>query len=76
MSEERTYQKASFLIVFVVLSANVINTMGGLVNPTLATMAQAYPDVSLSTIQLVATLPMLAAIPTSFSPENSSISSV
>ncbi|MUU12171.1 MAG: MFS transporter [Oscillibacter sp.] len=66
VSEERTYQKASFLIVFVVLSANVINTMGGLVNPTLATMAQAYPDVSLSTIQLVATLPMLAAIPTSF----------
>lgn len=66
MSEERTYQKAGLLVVFVVLCASVINTMSGLVNPLLATMAKTYPDVSLSTIQLVATLPMLAAIPTSF----------
>lgn len=66
MSQAKTsYQKAGFLVVFVVLTASIVNTMGGLVNPTIATMANAYPDVPLSTIQLVSTLPMFAGIPTS-----------
>lgn len=66
MSQARSYQKASLLVVIIVLSASMINTMGGLVNPAIATLAATYPDVSLSTIQLSSTLPMLAGLPVSF----------
>lgn len=66
MSEVKTYQKALLITVLAVLSASFINTMGGLVNPAIASLAAAYPDVDLNTIMLVSTLPMFMAIPVSF----------
>ena len=65
MSEKNTVQKASLLTVLVVLSASFVNTIGGIVNPAIASLAAAYPSVGLNTIVLVSTLPMFAAIPTS-----------
>lgn len=60
------YQKAGFLVVLAVLSAYFCNSIAGLVNPAIASLAAAYPDASLNTIMLVSTIPMLFAIPTNF----------
>lgn len=66
MSEGKAYQKAGILAVLTVLTASFFNTITSIINPAIASLAAAYPNESLSTIQLVSTIPMLAAIPTSF----------
>ena len=65
MSSTNTYKKAGFFVVLTLLAASFVNTMGGIVNPAIASLAAAYPTVGLSTIMLVSTLPMFTAIPTS-----------
>lgn len=66
MSEAKTYQKATLITALAVLSASFINTMGGMINPAIASLAAAYPNTSLNTIMLASTLPMFMAIPVSF----------
>lgn len=66
MSANKGYEKAGFLVVLAVLTAYFCNSIAGLVNPAIASLAAAYPDASLNTIMLVSTIPMLFAIPTNF----------
>lgn len=60
------YEKAGLLVVLAVLTAYFCNSIAGLVNPAIASLAAAYPGESLNTIMLVSTIPMLFAIPTNF----------
>ena len=66
MSQNSSYKKAGMLVILTVLTAYFSNSIAGLVNPAIASLAAAYPDASLNTIMLVSTIPMLFAIPTNF----------
>lgn len=66
MQNQKSYQKAGFLIILTALSVYFCNSITGLVNPAIASLAAAYPDTPLSTIMLVSTIPMLLAVPTNF----------
>ena len=66
MAHTSSYKKAGFMVILSVLSVYFLGSISGLVNPAIASLAEAYPETDLNTIMLVSTIPMLCAIPANF----------